>query len=75
VADLDDGGDGEHVVEAPVAGAGEPMPDLGAAAGIQRRGAGPGREVVAVREAADVDDVGQDPGGAGRADPEQIHQL
>jgi hypothetical protein len=31
--------------------------------------------VAAVREAGDVADVGQDPGGSGRPDPVDVHQA
>ena len=72
---LHERGDVEDVVHSAVAGAGEPVADLSAGGGIQRGGAGPGREVVAVREAGHVADVGQDPGGAGRSDPVQVHQV
>jgi len=40
-----------------------------------RGGAGPGSEPVPVGEAGDVADVGEDPGGAGGADPEEVHQC
>jgi hypothetical protein len=45
------------------------------AGGINRGGAGPGREVVPVREPGDVADISQDPRGAGRADAMDIHQV
>jgi hypothetical protein len=48
--------------------------DLGAGGGVEWGGAGPGGEPVAVGEAGDVADVGQDPGGAGRADAVEAHQ-
>ena len=46
-----------------------------AAGGIDRGGAGPGREVVPVREPGNVPDVSQDPGSAGRADAMDVHQV
>jgi hypothetical protein len=75
VADLHDRGDVQHVVESPVAGPGQPVADLVAAGGVQGCGAGPGCEVVAVGEPGHVADVGKDPGGTGRADPEQLGQV
>jgi hypothetical protein len=74
VADLHDGGDVEHVVEPPVAGAGEPVADLLAGGRVDGGGAGPGGEVVAVGEAGHVTNVSQDAGGAGWADPVDVHQ-
>jgi hypothetical protein len=74
VADLADGGDVEDVVDPAVAGAGEPVADLGAGGGVERCGAGPGGEPVAVGDAGDVADVGEDPGGAGRADAVDVHE-
>ena len=75
VAELDDAGDVEDVVEAAVPGAREPVAEMLAAGGIDRGGAGPGREVVAVGEPGDVAGVGEDPGGAGRADAVDVHQV
>ena len=46
-----------------------------AAGGVDGGGAGPGREVAAVGEPGDVADVGEDPGGAGRADAMDVHQV
>jgi hypothetical protein len=68
VADLADRGDVEDVVQPSVAGAGEPVADLGAGGGVEGDGAGPGGEPVAVGEPGHVADVGQDPGGTARAD-------
>jgi hypothetical protein len=65
----------QHVVEPPVPGPGEPVPDLLSAGGVQRGGAGPGGEVVAVGEPGHLTHVGQDPGGAGRPEPVQVHQV
>jgi hypothetical protein len=45
------------------------------AGGVDRGGASPGREVVPVREPADVSHVGEDPGGPGRADAIDVHQV
>ena len=64
VAQLDDPGDVEHVVEAAVAGAREPMAQMLAAGGIDRGSASPGREVVAVGKPGDVAHVGENAGGA-----------
>ena len=52
---------------------GQPVPDLVAGGGVQRCGAGRRRAVVAVGEPGHVADVGQDAGGAGGADAEQVH--
>jgi hypothetical protein len=51
------------------------MAQMLAAGGVDRGGAGPGREVVAVREPGDVPDVGEDPGGASGADAVDVHQV
>ena len=75
VADLDDGGDVQHVVHPPVPGPRQPVAVLVTGRGVQGCGAGPGREPVAVGEPGHVADVGQDPCGAGRADPEEVHQV
>src|SRR6266536_5889782 len=53
-----DGGDVGDVVEPAVAGSGEPVADLFAGGGVDRRSAGPGGEVVAVGEPGYVADVG-----------------
>ena len=74
VADLDHGHDVQCSVDAPVAGAGEPMPGLLAGGGIQRGGAVPGGERVAVGEPVDVADVGEQPSRTGGADPGEFHQ-
>jgi hypothetical protein len=68
VAQLHDTGHVEHVVHPSVARPREPMPDLLAGRGVDRRGAGPGGEVVTVGEACHVHDVGQDPRRTDRAD-------
>jgi hypothetical protein len=60
-ADLGGGRDVQHVVDLAVPGAGEAVSDLLAGGGIQRCGAGPGGEPVAVGEPGHVADVGQDP--------------
>jgi len=41
---------------------------------VEWRGAGPGREPVAVSEPGDVADVGQDPGGDHGADAVEVHE-
>ena len=61
--DLADRSDVDQVVHPPVPGPGEPVPDLLTGGGIDRCGAGPGREPVPVGEPGHVPDVGQDPGG------------
>jgi hypothetical protein len=53
----------------------EPVSDLFAGGGVDGCGAGPGREVVAVGASGDVADVVEGPGGAGGADPGQLHQV
>jgi hypothetical protein len=68
VAQLDDPGDVDDVVEAAVPGARQPVADVLAAGGVDGGGAGPGREVVAVGEPGNIAGVGQDPGGADWAD-------
>src|ERR1039458_1455163 len=60
VAQLDDPGHVEHVVDPAVACAAEPVADVLAAGGVDRGGAGPGCEVAAAGEAADVADISQD---------------
>src|SRR5262249_59223004 len=57
VPQLHDGHDVQGAVDAPVAGAGEPVALLVAGGGIQRRGAVPGGEPVAVAEAVNVASV------------------
>ena len=42
---------------------------------IQRGGAGPGREAVAVGEAGDVADVGEDPSSDDGSDTPKVHQV
>ena len=63
VAELDDAGHVQHVVQPPVTCPGQAVVGVFAAGGIDGRGSGPGNEIVAVREAGHVRDVGQDPGG------------
>ena len=57
VTQLHHGHDVQDSVDAPVAGAGEPVALLSAAGGIQGRGAVVGGEPVPVGEAGDVTDV------------------
>lgn len=73
-ADLGGCGDVEHVVHLPVPGAGEAVSDLLAGRGIQRCGAGPRGEPVAIGELNHVAGIGQDPCGDHRADAGQVHQ-
>ena len=51
------------------------MAQMLAAGGIDRGSASPGREVVAVGKPGDVADVGENAGGAGRADAVDVHQV
>ena len=74
VAELDDGHDVQDPVDAPVAGPGQPVALLVAGGGVDRGGAVPGGEVAAAGEAADVTDVAEQPGGAGRADAVELLQ-
>jgi hypothetical protein len=76
VAELDDARHMQHVVEAAaVPGAGEAVVGVLAAGGVDRGGAGPGREVAAAREPGDITEVSEDPGGASGADPADVHQV
>jgi hypothetical protein len=68
VAQLDDGHDVQHPVDAPVSGAGQAVTLLVAGGGVERCGAVPGCEVCAAGEAADVGDVAEQSGCAGGAD-------
>jgi hypothetical protein len=68
VAELDDGHDVEDSVDASVAGSGEAVASMVAAGGVDRSGAVPAGEVVAVGESADVTDVAEDAGGTGGTD-------
>ena len=74
VAQLDGGHDVQDPVDLPVPGPGQPVADLVAGGGVDRCGAVPGREVVAVGEPGDVADLDQQPGGAGGADAVQVDQ-
>jgi excisionase family DNA binding protein len=65
----------QDAVDLAIAGPRQPVPDLIAGGGIDRGGAVPGREVVAVGEPGDVGDLDQQPRGAGRADALQVKQL
>jgi hypothetical protein len=75
VAQLDDPGHVEDMVEPAVPGARQPVAQMLAARGVNRGGAGPGGEVAAVREPGDVADISQDAGGTGGADPMDVHQV
>jgi hypothetical protein len=70
-AELDDGHDVQDAVDATVAGAGEPVAALVAGGRLEWGGAVPGGEVCWGAEPADVGDVADQPGGAGRADAVQ----
>src|SRR4029079_16499802 len=73
--DLVGGCDVEQVVDLAVPGPGEPVSDLLAGGGVERGGAGPGREPVAVGKPGDVADVDKDSGSNDRTDPGQVHQC
>ena len=74
VAQLDGGHDVQHPVDLSVPAAREPVAHVVAGGGVDGCGAGPGREVVAVREPGDVADLDQQPRGAGGADAVQVQQ-
>jgi hypothetical protein len=61
-------------VDLPVPGPREPVPDLVTGGGVDRCGAGPGREVGPVREPGDVADLDEQPSGAGGADALEVQQ-
>src|SRR5439155_9585559 len=75
VAQLDDGHDVQDPVDAPVPGPRQPVTPLVAGGRIDGGGAVPGCEVVTAGEAADVADVAQQPGSAGRADAVELLQC
>ena len=75
VAQLDDGHDVQDPVDLAVPASREPVADVVAGGGVDRGGAGPGAEVVAVGEPGDVADLDQQPGRAGGADAVQVHQA
>jgi hypothetical protein len=75
VAQLHDGHDVQHPVDAPVPGPRQPVTLLLARGGIDGRGAVPGGKVAAVSETGDVTDVTGQPGGAGRADAIEVLQA
>jgi len=56
-------------------GCARPVAQMLATGGIDRGGAGPGREAITVREACHIPDVGQDPRSTGRADAMNVHQV
>jgi hypothetical protein len=74
VAELDDRHDVQDPVDAPVPGPGQPVALLITAGRVDGCGAVPGGEMVTAGEAADIADVAQQPGGAGRADPVELLQ-
>jgi hypothetical protein len=65
----------QGVVQAPIAGSGEAVPNLFAGGGIDGCGAVVGGEVVPGREAVDVLNLGQDPAGDDRANAVEIGQV
>jgi hypothetical protein len=73
--DLGDGGHVQDVVQSSVPGPVVPVPDVLAGGSVQGCGAGPRREVVAVREPGDVADIGQDSGGSRGSDAAQVQQV
>jgi hypothetical protein len=73
LADLRHGHHVQRVVESPVAGPGESVPDLLAGGGV--RGAVVGGEVVPAGEAGEVLDLGQDPSSDQRPDAVKIDQV
>jgi hypothetical protein len=75
LADLGHGHHVQRVVQAPVAGSGESVPDLLAGGGIDGCGAVVGGEVMPTGEAGDVFDFGQDPSGDQRPDAVEIGQA
>ena len=74
VAELDDGHDVQDPVDAPVAGPGQAVALLVAGGRVDRGGAVPGGEVPGGAEPADVADVAEQPGRAGRADAVEFAQ-
>jgi hypothetical protein len=72
VAQLDDGHDVQCPVDPAVAGAGESMPLLLSGGGVQRGGAVPGRELVAVGEPVDVAHVDEQPSVSGSKTPVRV---
>ena len=75
IAQLDDACHIQHVVQPAIPGAGQAVAGVLSAGGVDGGGASPGGEVVAVGEAGDVADVGEDSGGTGGADPVDVHQV
>jgi len=75
VAELDDGHDVQHPLDAPVPGPREPVALLLAGGGAGGRGAVPPGEVAAVNETGNVTDVAEQPGSAGRSDAMEVLQA
>jgi hypothetical protein len=75
VADLGHGHHVQRVVQTPVSGPGEPMPDLLAGGGIDGCGAVVGGEVILGREPVDRFDLGEDAAGDDRADAVELGQV
>jgi hypothetical protein len=63
------------MVEAAVAGSGEPVPDLITGGGVDGGAAVVGGEVVPAREPGDVTDFGQDAPGDEGADTVELGQV
>lgn len=77
MAELDDGHDVQHPVDAPVPGPGQAVTFLVAGGRLDRGGAVAGGEVRGGAEpgdVADVSDVSDQAGRAGRADPVELAQ-
>jgi hypothetical protein len=68
MSQLDDGHDVQGAVDTPVPGPRQAVPVLLTGRGIDRCSAVPGSEVTAAGEPADVTDIADEAGGAGRAD-------
>jgi hypothetical protein len=75
VAQLDHGHHVKNPVDLAVPAPGQAVTDVVAGGGVNRGGAGPGREVALGREPGNVTDLDQQPGGAGGADAVQAEQC
>lgn len=72
MTELDDGHHVQHPIDPAVSRPRQPVPTTITRRRLQRCGSVPGREPPLVGEPADITDVTQQPGGAGRAVPEQL---
>jgi hypothetical protein len=75
VTELDNGHHVPHPVDPAASRPRQPMPTTITRRCLQRSCAVPGREPALVGESADITNVASQPGGAGRADPEQFQQC